>query len=58
MANVGMKRSRLAEEALSLGSVSQIVMPSELRSVIGQHLMFCLRHYEPGPMGGVQREFH
>lgn len=46
------------EEALSLGSVSQIVMPSDLRSVIGQHLMFCLRHYEPGPMGGIQREFH
>jgi acetyl-CoA carboxylase carboxyltransferase component len=46
------------EEALSLGSVSQIVMPSDLRSVIGKHLMFCLRHYEPAPMGGVQREFH
>jgi acetyl-CoA carboxylase carboxyltransferase component len=46
------------EEALSLGSVSQIVMPQELRSVIAKHLMFCLRHYTPEPMSGVQREFH
>ena len=46
------------EEALSLGSVSQIVMPSDLRAVIAKHLMFCLRHYIPEPMGGVQREFH
>ena len=46
------------EEALSLGSVSQIVMPSDLRAVIAKHLMFCLRHYTPEPMGGVQREFH
>ena len=44
------------EEALSLGSVSQIVMPSDLRAVIAKHLMFCLRHYTPEPMGGVQRE--
>ena len=46
------------EEALSLGSVSQIVMPQDLRGVIAKHLMFCLRHYKPEPMGGVQREFH
>jgi len=46
------------EEALSLGSVSQIVMPQDLRSVIAKHLMFCLRHYKPEPMSGVQREFH
>ena len=46
------------EEALSLGSVSQIAMPQELRSVIAKHLMFCLRHYTPEPMSGVQREFH
>jgi acetyl-CoA carboxylase carboxyltransferase component len=45
-------------EALSLGSISQIVMPSDLRQVLGEHLEFCLRHYEPSPMGGVQREFH
>jgi uncharacterized protein YdaT len=46
------------EEALSLGSVSQIVMPTDLRAVIAKHLMFCLRHYTPEPMGGIQREFH
>jgi acetyl-CoA carboxylase carboxyltransferase component len=45
-------------EALSLGSISQIVMPSDLRRVLGEHLEFCLRHYEPAPMAGVQREFH
>jgi len=46
------------EEALSLGSVSQIVMPADLRNVLTEHLAFCLRHYEPAPMQGVQREFH
>ncbi|MEE4277656.1 MAG: carboxyl transferase domain-containing protein [Halieaceae bacterium] len=45
-------------EALSLGSISQIVMPSELRQVLAEHMDFCLRHYKPEPMGGVQREFH
>ena len=46
------------EEALSLGSISQIVMPSDLRKVLTEHLAFCLRHYEPGPLQSVQREFH
>ena len=45
-------------EALSLGSISQIVMPSDLRQVLAEHMEFCLRNYEPSPMGGVQREFH
>lgn len=45
-------------EALSLGSISQIVMPSDLRRVLGEHMAFCLRHYTPSPMGGTQREFH
>ena len=45
-------------EALSLGSISQIVMPSDLRRVLTEHMNFCLRHYEPTPMAGVQREFH
>ncbi len=45
-------------EALSLGSISQIVMPSELRQVLAEHMEFCLRHYTPEPMGGIQREFH
>lgn len=46
------------EEALSLGSISQIVMPTELREVLATHMAFCLRHYEPGPLQSVQREFH
>jgi acetyl-CoA carboxylase carboxyltransferase component len=46
------------EEALSLGSVSEIVIPSELRRVLARQLAFCLRHYDAGPMQSVQREFH
>ena len=46
------------EEALSLGSISQIVMPSDLRRVLAEHMDFCLRHYTPQPLRGVQREFH
>ncbi len=45
-------------EALSLGSISQIVMPSELRTVLAEHMDFCLRHYTPEPLASVQREFH
>jgi acetyl-CoA carboxylase carboxyltransferase component len=45
-------------EALSLGSVSQIVMPSDLRTVLGENLAFHLRHYTPEPLNAVQREFH
>jgi acetyl-CoA carboxylase carboxyltransferase component len=46
------------DEALSLGSISQIVMPSDLRQVLAEHMDFCLRHYEPTPLQAVQREFH
>ena len=45
-------------EALSLGSISRIVMPSELRSVIAREFEFLIRRYQPGPMAGPQREFH
>jgi acetyl-CoA carboxylase carboxyltransferase component len=45
-------------EALSLGSISQIVMPSDLRQVLAENMEFQLRHYQPSPMAGVQREFH
>jgi hypothetical protein len=45
-------------EALSLGSISEIVMPGDLRQVLGRHLRFLLDHYTPGPWEGVQREFH
>ena len=46
------------DEALSLGSISQIVMPSDLRHVLAEHMDFCLRHYDPAPLQSVQREFH
>lgn len=45
-------------EALSLGSVSQIVMPSDLRKVIAENMEFHINHYTPEPMQGVQREFY
>ena len=45
-------------EALSLGSISQIVMPSDLRHVLAEQMDFCLRHYKAEPLASVQREFH
>jgi len=45
-------------EALSLGSISQIVMPSDLREVLCKNMGFHLKHYTPEPFNGVQREFH
>ena len=44
------------KEALSLGSVSRIVMPGESRSVLARNLDFLMRRYEPTPMSGPQRE--
>jgi len=46
------------KEGLGLGSISNIVMPTDLRKVLGENLNFLLRHYQASPMGGVQREFH
>jgi acetyl-CoA carboxylase carboxyltransferase component len=45
-------------EALSLGSISQIVMPSELRQVLADNMAFYLRRYRAEPLQSVQREFH
>jgi acetyl-CoA carboxylase carboxyltransferase component len=45
-------------EALSLGSISQIVMPSDLRKLLCENMAFHLRHYTPEPLNAVQREFH
>ncbi|MEZ5501957.1 MAG: carboxyl transferase domain-containing protein [Halioglobus sp.] len=45
-------------EALSLGSISQIVMPSDLRRVLAENMAFYLRRYRPEPLQSVQREFH
>lgn len=44
------------KEALSLGSVSSIVMPGDSRRVLGESLAFLMRTYRPEPMNSVQRE--
>ena len=44
------------KEALSLGSVSRVVMPGTSRRILAQNLHFLMRNYDPSPMGGVQRE--
>jgi acetyl-CoA carboxylase carboxyltransferase component len=46
------------KEGLALGSISSIVMPTDLRKVLGENMQFLLRHYKASPMGGPQREFH
>ena len=45
-------------EALSLGSISQIAMPRDLRQILCKNMDFHLRHYKPEPFTGVQREFY
>jgi acetyl-CoA carboxylase carboxyltransferase component len=46
------------KEGLALGSISSLVMPTDLREVLGKNLHFLLRHYTPSAMTGPQREFH
>ena len=46
------------KEGLALGSISSLVMPTDLRKVLGESIRFFLRHYQPSPMTGPQREFH
>jgi acetyl-CoA carboxylase carboxyltransferase component len=46
------------KEGLALGSISNLVMPTDLRKVLGESIQFFLRHYKPSPMTGPQREFH
>ena len=46
------------KEGLALGSISSLVMPTDLRKVLGENIEFLLRHYKPSPMAGPQREFH
>jgi acetyl-CoA carboxylase carboxyltransferase component len=46
------------KEALSLGSISEIMMPTDVRASLAKSLNFYLSHYTPEPFGGVQREFH
>ncbi len=45
------------KEALSLGSVSSIIIPGFTRKILSKNLNYLMRHYKPSPMGGVQREF-
>ena len=45
-------------EALSLGSISQIVMPWQLRQVLAENLDFHMRSYQASAFQSVQREFH
>lgn len=45
-------------EALSLGSISQIVMPQDLRQTLGDNFARYINAYTPKPMTAVQREFH
>jgi acetyl-CoA carboxylase carboxyltransferase component len=46
------------KEALSLGSISEIVMPTDVRAALAKNLNFYLDHYTPEPLQAVQREFH
>ena len=46
------------KEGLALGSISSLVMPTDLRQVLGSNMNFLLRHYTPSAMQAVQREFH
>ncbi len=45
------------KEALSLGSVSRIVMPGTSRRVLAENLNLLMRTYTPSAMTGPQREF-
>jgi len=44
------------KEALSLGSVSRVVMPGESRRVLAKNLGYLMSRYQPSPMTDVQRE--
>jgi acetyl-CoA carboxylase carboxyltransferase component len=46
------------KEALSLGSISQIVMPQDLRHTLGDNFIRYIKAYQPKPMIAIQREFH
>jgi acetyl-CoA carboxylase carboxyltransferase component len=46
------------KEALSLGSINQIVMPHDLRPVLGENFRRYISAYQPSPMQSIQREFH
>lgn len=45
------------KEALSLGSVSSVIMPGQSRKYLLRTLNYLMSRYKPSPMTGVQREF-
>ncbi|WCL47844.1 acyl-CoA carboxylase subunit beta [Leptospira sp. GIMC2001] len=45
------------KEALSLGSVSSIIIPGNTRKTLSKNLNYLMNHYKPSAMGGIQREF-
>ncbi len=45
------------KEALSLGSVSSIILPGYTRKVLHKNLSFLMSKYTPSPLSGPQREF-
>ncbi len=46
------------KEALSLGSISRVVMPGQSRKILGENIAYLMRHYTPSSMTEPQREFH
>ncbi len=46
------------DEALSLGSISRLVMPESLRAELSESFAMFLQRYRPQAMSSVQREFH
>ena len=46
------------KEALSLGSISKIILPEDTRSILAENMEHLMKHYTPSPMQGIQREFH
>lgn len=46
------------DRGLSLGSISSIVDPEDVRRVLGGQLVVHMKSYTPKPMTGAQREFH
>ncbi len=46
------------KEALSLGSISRVVMPEDSRQVLCENLNYLMRHYKPQALNEPQREFH
>ncbi|MBX7056457.1 MAG: acetyl-CoA carboxylase carboxyltransferase subunit [Leptospirales bacterium] len=46
------------KEALSLGSISSVVMPEDTRARLAESLSYLMRRYKASAYSDVQREFH